>query len=55
MGTTTAYDTVHCELIDAALALNEGGTGQMKNGKYLINEVQASEKVYSAEMPSGVG
>jgi acetylornithine deacetylase/succinyl-diaminopimelate desuccinylase-like protein len=36
----------HRNLIDAALAINEGGSGQMKNGKYLINEVQASEKVY---------
>jgi acetylornithine deacetylase/succinyl-diaminopimelate desuccinylase-like protein len=36
----------HRNLIDAELALNEGGSGQMKNGKYLINEVQASEKVY---------
>jgi len=36
----------HRDLIDAELALNEGGSGQMKNGKYLINEVQASEKVY---------
>src|SRR3989475_6137417 len=36
----------HRGLIDAELALNEGGSGQMKNGKYLINEVQASEKVY---------
>ena len=36
----------HRDLIDAELALNEGGSGQMKNGTYLINEVQASEKVY---------
>jgi acetylornithine deacetylase/succinyl-diaminopimelate desuccinylase-like protein len=36
----------HRGLIDAELAINEGGSGQMKNGKYLINEVQASEKVY---------
>src|SRR5438132_10764981 len=36
----------HRHLIDADLAVNEGGAGQMKNGKYLINEVQASEKVY---------
>jgi acetylornithine deacetylase/succinyl-diaminopimelate desuccinylase-like protein len=36
----------HRNLIDAALALNEGGSGQMKSGKYLINQVQASEKVY---------
>jgi len=36
----------HRDLIDAELAINEGGSGQMKNGKYLINEVGASEKVY---------
>jgi len=36
----------HRNLIDAELALNEGGAGQMKNGKYLINEIGASEKVY---------
>jgi acetylornithine deacetylase/succinyl-diaminopimelate desuccinylase-like protein len=36
----------HRDLIDADLALNEGGTGQMKNGKYLINQIGASEKVY---------
>ena len=36
----------HRDLIDADLAINEGGSGQMKGGKYLINEVQASEKVY---------
>jgi acetylornithine deacetylase/succinyl-diaminopimelate desuccinylase-like protein len=36
----------HRNLIDAELAINEGGSGQMKGGKYLINEVGASEKVY---------
>ncbi|MBI3261727.1 MAG: M20/M25/M40 family metallo-hydrolase [Acidobacteria bacterium] len=36
----------HRPLIDAAFAINEGGSGQMKNGTYLTNEVQASEKVY---------
>jgi len=36
----------HRDLIDAELALNEGGSGQMRNGKYLINQIQASEKVY---------
>jgi len=34
------------DLIDAELALNEGGSGQMQKGKYLVNQVQASEKVY---------
>src|SRR6266550_4264261 len=36
----------HRDLIDAAFAINEGGSGQMKEGKYLLNEVQAGEKVY---------
>lgn len=36
----------HRALLDAELAINEGGSGQMKNGKYLLNELQASEKVY---------
>ena len=36
----------HRDLIDAAFAINEGGSGQMKEGKYLVNEVQAGEKVY---------
>ena len=36
----------HRQLIDAELALNEGGSGEMKKGKYLINQVQAGEKVY---------
>jgi acetylornithine deacetylase/succinyl-diaminopimelate desuccinylase-like protein len=36
----------HRDLIDAALALNEGGGGTMRNGKYLYNGVGASEKVY---------
>src|SRR5207244_7421714 len=35
----------HRTLVDAAMAVNEGGMGQMKAGKYLLNEVQASEKV----------
>lgn len=33
-------------LIDAEYCFNEGGGGLIKNGKYLLNEVQASEKVY---------
>jgi acetylornithine deacetylase/succinyl-diaminopimelate desuccinylase-like protein len=36
----------HRPLIDAAYALNEGGGGEIKKGKRLLNEVQASEKVY---------
>lgn len=34
------------ELINAEYCLNEGGGGQMKNGKPILNEVQASEKVF---------
>src|SRR5262249_61079034 len=34
----------HRPLIDAELAINEGGSGVSKNGKYLVNEVQAAEK-----------
>ena len=36
----------HRNLIDAEYGFNEGGGGLIKNGKYLLNEVQASEKVY---------
>jgi acetylornithine deacetylase/succinyl-diaminopimelate desuccinylase-like protein len=36
----------HRDLIDAELAINEGGGGTIRKGKYLTNEVQASEKVY---------
>ena len=36
----------HKELIDAEFAINEGGGGNMRGGKYLTNEVQASEKVF---------
>ena len=36
----------HKDLIDAEFAINEGGGGNMRKGKYLSNEVQASEKVY---------
>src|SRR5438552_11443032 len=36
----------HRELIDAEFAINEGGGGNMRKGKYLTNEVQASEKVF---------
>ncbi|HEV8660394.1 MAG TPA: M20/M25/M40 family metallo-hydrolase [Thermoanaerobaculia bacterium] len=36
----------HRNLIDAALAINEGGGGAIKEGKYLYNGVGASEKVY---------
>jgi acetylornithine deacetylase/succinyl-diaminopimelate desuccinylase-like protein len=36
----------HRTLIDAEFAINEGGGGTMRRGKYLTNEIQAAEKVY---------
>lgn len=36
----------HRGLIDAEFCLNEGGGGQIRAGKHVANEVQASEKVY---------
>lgn len=36
----------HRALIDAEFCVNEGGDGVMKNGRRVINEVQAAEKVY---------
>jgi acetylornithine deacetylase/succinyl-diaminopimelate desuccinylase-like protein len=38
----------HRDLIDAELALNEGGGGELKGGKYVANTVQTSEKVYAS-------
>src|SRR5262250_881892 len=38
----------HRELIDAECALNEGGESQMKDGKYVLNAVQSSEKIYQS-------
>jgi acetylornithine deacetylase/succinyl-diaminopimelate desuccinylase-like protein len=38
----------HRQLIEAEYGLNEGGGGQMRNGKNLLNAVQASEKVYQS-------
>jgi acetylornithine deacetylase/succinyl-diaminopimelate desuccinylase-like protein len=35
----------HRELLDAAFALNEGGGGQIRNGKKILNGVQAAEKM----------
>jgi acetylornithine deacetylase/succinyl-diaminopimelate desuccinylase-like protein len=34
------------ELVSAGLVINEGGGGRMRDGKYLLNGVQASEKSY---------
>ncbi len=36
----------HRPLVDAELVLNEGGGGRIRQGKYLNNGVQASEKAY---------
>ena len=36
----------HRDLVDASLALNEGGGGAMLDGKNLYNAIGASEKVY---------
>ena len=38
----------HRNLIDAEFGINEGGRGQLKKGKRLLNAVQASEKVYQS-------
>ncbi len=35
----------HRDLVDAALVINEGGDGTLRNGKPLFNAVQASEKI----------
>ncbi|HXH06849.1 MAG TPA: M20/M25/M40 family metallo-hydrolase [Vicinamibacterales bacterium] len=36
----------HRDLIDAEFCINEGGDGQLRGGRRLLNEVQAAEKVY---------
>lgn len=36
----------HRDLLQAEFCLNEGGDGHLKNGKRLLNGVQAAEKVY---------
>ena len=38
----------HRDLVDGAFVLNEGGGGQIRDGSYLANTVQASEKVYQS-------
>lgn len=38
----------HRALIDAEYCLNEGGGGQLKDGRHVVNEVQASEKVFQS-------
>jgi acetylornithine deacetylase/succinyl-diaminopimelate desuccinylase-like protein len=39
----------HRDLIDAQLALNEGGGVGVKDGKPIYNSIQTSEKVYQSE------
>jgi acetylornithine deacetylase/succinyl-diaminopimelate desuccinylase-like protein len=36
----------HRDLVDAELAINEGGGGAYRRGRYLYNAIQASEKIY---------
>jgi acetylornithine deacetylase/succinyl-diaminopimelate desuccinylase-like protein len=36
------------ELIDAELGINEGGGGELRGGKPLINRIQVAEKVYTS-------
>ena len=38
----------HRELIEAEYALNEGGESQMRDGKYVLNAMQPSEKIYQS-------
>jgi acetylornithine deacetylase/succinyl-diaminopimelate desuccinylase-like protein len=38
----------HRALIDAELALNEGGGGSLKNGRRVSNSLQASEKIFQS-------
>src|SRR5215467_8779208 len=38
----------HRDLIDAEYAFNEGGESEMKDGHYVLNAVQSSEKVYES-------
>jgi acetylornithine deacetylase/succinyl-diaminopimelate desuccinylase-like protein len=38
----------HRGLIDAELALNEGGGGSLKNGRRVSNSLQASEKIFQS-------
>ncbi|MBV8032100.1 MAG: M20/M25/M40 family metallo-hydrolase, partial [Betaproteobacteria bacterium] len=35
------------ELLDAELGLNEGGRGDLRNGKPVLNQVQVAEKMYT--------
>lgn len=50
-GATSKYNGVrwllsnHRPLIEAELAINEGGGGELRGGRHLVNRVQTSEKV----------
>jgi acetylornithine deacetylase/succinyl-diaminopimelate desuccinylase-like protein len=36
----------HPDLVQAAFVINEGGGGQIRDGRRILNEIQTSEKVY---------
>ena len=38
----------HRDLVDAAFVFNEGGGGIIREGEYIVNTVQAAEKVYQS-------
>ena len=38
----------HRDMVDAAFVINEGGGGAMRDGKRIMNTVQAAEKVYQS-------
>ena len=38
----------HHDLIDAEFCINEGGSGQIINGEYKLNEIQMAEKIYQS-------
>ena len=38
----------HRALIEADLAINEGGSGALKSGRRVVNVIQASEKIYQS-------
>ena len=38
----------HRELIDAEFCINEGGSGQIIDGAYKLNEIQVAEKIYQS-------
>ena len=37
----------HRDLLDAELAINEGGSGALRDGRYFYHSVQAAEKIYA--------